>query len=52
MERAWIKTISPLESTGDILGVYQQITGENDPAKIERRIRNNFIALSLRPNKF
>jgi uncharacterized peroxidase-related enzyme len=50
MERAWIKTISPLESTGDILGVYQQITGENDPAKIERRIRNNFIALSLRPN--
>jgi uncharacterized peroxidase-related enzyme len=50
MSVAWIKTTLPSESDNELLKTYQQITGFDDTEKIEKRIRNNFIALSIKPN--
>ena len=50
MNEAWITTINPVEAEGELLNTYQDLTGVKEKEKISRRIRNNFIALSLRPN--
>mgnify|MGYP006174958073 FL=1 len=50
MSVAWIKTTLPSKADNELLKTYQQITGFDDAEKIEKRIRNNFIALSIKPN--
>lgn len=48
---AWIRTVEPREAEGDILRAYQEMTGELEPSEIRKRIRKNFVAMSIRPRQ-
>ena len=42
---AWVETIEPTEATGELLEVYQQMTGQERPAAVG----NVISSTSLRP---
>lgn len=48
---AWVRTVEPQEAEGEILRAYQEMTGESEPSEIRRRIRKNFVAMSIRPRQ-
>ncbi len=48
---AWVRTVGPQDAEGEILSAYQEMTGESEPAEIRRRIRKNFVAMSIRPRQ-
>jgi len=51
MALAWVRTIEPEEAEGELLRVYREMTGEQEPSEIRKRIRKNFIAMSIRPRQ-
>lgn len=48
---AWVRTVKPDEAEGEILRAYQEMTGEQEPSEIGKRVRKNFVAMSIRPRQ-
>ena len=51
MSISWVRTVEPNEAKGEILRAYREMTGEEEPSEIRKRIRKNFIAMSIRPRQ-